>query len=123
MSEQNVTEKVVADRIVQPAVDLFETKNGVLVLLDMPGVTTDYLDVDLEDGILTVEGSSKSSTYCGGGSCLAEFGAKKYRRQFQISEDVDVGKIEATLKNGELRIVLPKSERVKPKKVNVKVDN
>ncbi|MDD5309358.1 MAG: Hsp20/alpha crystallin family protein [Deltaproteobacteria bacterium] len=102
-----------------PAVDIFETDAGLTVLADLPGVDRDHLEVDVRDGVLTVEGrvSEPEARFK---PVYSEYGIGGYSRRFSLGNDIDASKIEAELKDGVLRLVLPKTERLKPRKVEVK---
>jgi HSP20 family molecular chaperone IbpA len=106
--------------VYQPAVDIFETGNGITLLADMPGVAADQLTIDLRDGVLTIRGDVPSPVEEGESAVLEEFGWGSYYRQFTLADSVDQEKIEARLNNGVLRLELPKVEKAKPRKIAVK---
>lgn len=103
-----------------PAVDIFETEKEITVLADMPGVKTDDLNIDLRENILTLEGHVTPFEAAEEEDVLVEFEVGTYWRQFTISEVIDQAKIEANLKDGVLRLNLPKIEKAKPRKITVK---
>lgn len=93
-----------------PAVDVMEQKDGWQMYFDMPGVSNEMLDVQVEDQILTVNAETD----------LAENGmAVKYERSFQLSDEVDAPAIKATLTNGVLSLMLPKAASAKVHKIDV----
>ncbi len=103
-----------------PAVDIFETEDKISVLADMPGVIVDDLTIDLRENVLTLTGvvnapeGEKEEV-------LHEFAAfGTFYRRFTLSDTIDQPKIEASLKDGVLRLDLPKVEAVKPRKIAVK---
>lgn len=102
-----------------PLVDIYETDTELVVLADMPGVRPDDLSIRLEDDTLTLEGEAAPSASAQGEALLTEYAAGRYRRQFTLGESIDRAKIEARLKNGELRLVLPKAEKAKPQRIEV----
>lgn len=106
-------------RYLTPAVDIYETKNGLTVVADMPGVAKDDLNIQVEEGILTIQGRTTLSRRSHPTS--EEYKLYNYFRQFQMSEDVDNDRIEAALENGVLTLNLPKAEHAKPKRIEVKV--
>jgi HSP20 family molecular chaperone IbpA len=118
----NVAEQTSAVPMFVPSVDIFETEREITLLADMPGVATDDLTIDLRDGTLTMMGEVKPWENSKEEDVLVEFEIGKYYRQFNLSEVIDQEKIEASLKNGVLRLVLPKSERALPKKITVKTE-
>lgn len=103
-----------------PAVDIFETDKEITVLADMPGVKTDDLTIDLRENILTLEGHVTPFEGAEEQDVLVEFEVGTYWRQFTISEVIDQSKIEANLKDGVLRLSLPKIGKAQPRKITVK---
>ena len=103
-----------------PAVDIFETEKDINLLADLPGVKSDDLKIDLRDNVLTL--SAETSPFEGADEkdIFIEYEVGKYYRQFTLSEEIDQGKIEAELKDGVLRLNLPKAEKAVPKKITVK---
>jgi len=106
--------------IFTPAVDIFETDNEITVLADIPGVKSDGLDIDLRDNILSLGGTVESLETKEEQKVLTEFEIGKYWRQFTISNIIDQSKIDAELKDGVLRLTLPKAEKALPRKIQVK---
>ena len=106
-----------SSRYLIPTVDIFETDNGLTLLVDMPGVKRDNIDVRVADGILTIRGSvapgrSDKPVY-------REYELLDYFRQFELSDEVDHDHFGAELKNGVLTLTLPKSEKTKARKIEV----
>lgn len=107
-------------RYLTPAVDIYETDNGLTVVADMPGVAGDDLDIQVEDNILTIQGETTLRRR--NAPTTEEYNLYNYFRQFELSEDVDHEHIDAKLKNGVVTLILPKAERAKPRRIEVKVD-
>jgi HSP20 family molecular chaperone IbpA len=105
-----------------PAVDIFETDREITLVADIPGVKADSLDIDLRDNVLTLVGEVEAPEGQGEVDVLREYDTGKYLREFTLSEMIDQSKIEAELKDGVLRLTLPKVEAVSPRKVTVKVE-
>jgi HSP20 family protein len=103
-----------------PAVDIFENAEGITVLADMPGVESKDLNIDLRESILTLEGDVESSEKADEVDVIREYRTGKYYRQFTLSQVIDQGKITAELKDGVLRLWLPKVEAATPRKITVK---
>lgn len=104
--------------VVTPACDIYENKEEVLLLADLPGVTPETLRINLDDDELTLEAHRDLA---GEGVVLnAEFRACDYRRSFVVPTGIDAAKIAAELKDGILHLHLPKSEQVKPRQISVK---
>ncbi|MDM8539157.1 Hsp20/alpha crystallin family protein [Desulfobacterales bacterium HSG17] len=102
-----------------PAVDIFETDLEIVLLADMPGVTPETLDIDLRENTLTLSGEVGSVEHKEENEILTEYEIGKFHRQFSLSEVIDQEKIDANLNNGVLRLLLPKVEKVKPRKITV----
>lgn len=102
-----------------PAVDIYETDNKLTLTADMPGVAADDATIDLRDGVLTITGDVKPWEKEDVDNVLVEFGIGKYYRQFSLSEAIDQERIEAQLKDGVLKLVLPKLEKAQPRKITV----
>jgi len=104
---------------IAPPVDIFENEDSLIVVVDLPGVAKDGVDIRVEDDILTIKGNAK---YAQPANVLRqEFTLQNYYRQFQLSDEVDQSKISAESKNGVLTVTLPKAEKSKPKQIKVKV--
>lgn len=104
-----------------PPADIFETDSAIIMLLDMPGADPEGLDVQLEKRVLSIFARSKAFTPPEGYAELySEFETGNYRRAFTLSDEIDRDKIEASLKNGVLRLTLPKTAPSPAKKIAVK---
>jgi len=103
-----------------PQVDIFETEKGLTLLADMPGVTSDKLNIDLRDNILTITGDVAPSAVSGEEDVLIEYETGRFFRQFTLSEVIDQNKIDAKLGDGVLRLTLPKVEKATPRKISIK---
>lgn len=106
--------------IFTPAVDIFETDEQITVLADMPGVKANDLTIDLRDNILTLSGEAAHPEGENEVYMVREYETGTYLRQFSISEVIDQSKIDAEMKDGVLRLILPKVEPAKPRKIAVK---
>ncbi len=103
-----------------PAVDIFETEKDLVLLADMPGVEPEGLDIDLRENTLTLTGEVRPFGGSDEQNVLTEYGVGKYYRQFTLSEVIDQEKIDAKLDRGVLRLTLPKVEKAKPRKIDIK---
>jgi HSP20 family protein len=103
---------------VSPEVNIFETADGYVVEAEMPGVTKDGLDIAVEANTLTLIGR-RNPTELKADLLYRESSTADYRRVFELDPAIDTSKIEAKLEQGVLILRLPKSERVKPRKVQV----
>ena len=105
--------------LVAPAVDIFENAEAITLLADMPGVGVEDLEIDLNEGVLTITGRTKTSIPEKEREVLSEFGPATFQRKFTLSQSVDQAQIEARLDDGGLRLKLPKAEQAKPRKIKV----
>jgi HSP20 family protein len=103
-----------------PNVDIFETDHEITLLADMPGVSADNLTIDLRENILTLTGEVAPFEGANEVDILIEYEIGKYYRQFNLSSLIDQSKIDAKLNDGVLRLLLPKVEEVKPRKIEIK---
>ena len=106
--------------VFKPAVDIFETDKELTLLADVPGVKTDDLNIDLHENVLTLDGKVKLPEDAGEVDVFREYRTGKYYRQFTLPQVINQGKIKAELKDGVLRLNLPKVEEAKPRKITVK---
>ncbi len=105
-----------------PATDVYERDDALVVVADMPGVTEKDIEINLDNDVLTLTGRAEFAEPAGFDALYGEFEAGQYERVFTLSEDVDREGIKATIKNGVLRVTLPKSEKVKPRKITVQAE-
>jgi HSP20 family molecular chaperone IbpA len=105
--------------VFSPAVDIFETEENITLLADMPGVSDDSVDIDLREGRLTVTGEVQVEESDRERPLVTEYETGRYHRVFSVSDRIDQEGIGATLKDGVLRLILPKAERAKPRKIEV----
>lgn len=102
-----------------PSVDIFENDKEIVLLADMPGVQAKALNIDLRDNTLTLDGEVEPFEVSGEEDVLIEYQVGKYYRQFSLSEVIDQSKIDAQLKDGVLRLTLPKVEKAAPRSIAV----
>jgi len=103
---------------ITPSVNIFETKDGYLVEAEMPGVTKDGLEVTLEGNEITIVGH-RAPEPAAGQVLFSECANTDFRRVFEMDPAIDTAKITAKMNQGVLTLTLPKSERVKPRKIAV----
>lgn len=102
-----------------PAVDIFEKDDTTVIVADMPGVASEGIDVSLERHVLTLRGTVKPSAHEGYRGLSSEYREGDYFRAFTLSDEIDQSKIDATFKNGVLRLELPRAAEAKPRKIAV----
>jgi HSP20 family protein len=114
---QRTTERVRQRASVQPVVDVYENQDELLLLADVPGARRDGVTVHLEGGQLMIEASRVDESP--GSALTVESRACDYFRAFNVPQGIDASKIEAQLTSGVLRLRLPKSEALKPRRIQV----
>ena len=114
------TERTKSMKVFIPRVDICETKDAIILLADMPGVDEKSVDITLEKNVLTLSGRVEPAAYEGYREAYAEYEAGDYERAFTLSDEIDRDKIEASVKDGVLKLTLPKAEPVKLRKISVK---
>lgn len=104
-----------------PEVDIYEQESSLVLVADVPGGTTEHIDLDLQDNILNltagvtpVENKWKP--------IYVEYEIGHFTRQFRIGQLVDTSKIEAQVRDGVLTITLPKAEKAIPRRIEVKAE-
>jgi HSP20 family molecular chaperone IbpA len=116
----NGAERTRARKAYVPRADIFETKDAVVVVADMPGVDENSIDITLEKGILSINGFVEQDQPQNYSPAYAEYEVGDYFRRFTLSNEVDQENIQATVKNGVLRLHLPKVGPAQAKKISVK---
>jgi len=116
------TERTRNRKVYVPKVDIYETGDSMVLIADMPGVDESSVDLTLEKNILTITGAVAPSSMEGYSLAYTEYDTGDYQRAFTISEEMDRDRIEATVKNGVLKIVLYKAKESKAKKINIKAE-
>ncbi|MGE4553318.1 MAG: Hsp20/alpha crystallin family protein [Desulfovibrionaceae bacterium] len=121
MSEKNVSqaEEKALPRV-RPATDILEREDGYHVFMDMPGVAKEALGIDLSESELTVTGRTAPLGGEGEKYVEVQFGACEYRRTITVSDMVDRERIKANLKDGVLELVLPKAEKLLPRRIEIR---
>jgi HSP20 family protein len=113
-------ERTRTGKVYTPAVDIYETKDSVVLVADMPGVDENSLEVTLEKGTLTIYGHVEPHVPAGYSLAYAEYGIGDFQRSFAISNEIDWEHIEGTVKNGVLHLTLPKAGPAQTKKIAIK---
>lgn len=112
-------EGTVPGRVFVAVADIFETDQALTVVLEMPGVNKDNVDVHVENDVLSVEGRVNFSNYAGLQPAYTEYNVGNYARSFQLSSKIEQDAISAELKDGVMTLVLPKAEKARPRKITV----
>jgi HSP20 family protein len=103
-----------------PAVNVFADKDGYSVRMEVPGVACDQLSIETHGRTLTVSGTREDGTPEKGSFHRRERGRGQFSRSLQLPADLEVGRAEASCKNGMLTIRVPKREEAKPRQITVK---
>lgn len=114
-----VTEKIRNVKTFVPHVDIYETKEALHLIADMPGVDEQTVDVELEKNVLTISGRVEDGKVKDYNLVFSEYEVGDYERTFTLSDEIDRDQIKATVRQGVLRLELPKAEKVKPKKITI----
>ncbi|MEM5421082.1 MULTISPECIES: Hsp20/alpha crystallin family protein [Paraburkholderia] len=105
---------------ITPAVDIYENTQGVTLWADLPGVTRDKLDVRVHDGNLAIEAEAVVPTPANLRLQHAEVREPRFARTFTLSPDFDTSKIEASLKDGVLKLTIPRRDEARPRRIEVR---
>jgi HSP20 family molecular chaperone IbpA len=103
-----------------PRADIYETGEAITVVADMAGVDEDSVDVTLENNVLTILGYVELEVPEGYNLAFAEYQVGDYQRAFTLSDEIDRDGIEATVKDGVLRLHLPKITEARKRKIAIK---
>jgi HSP20 family protein len=117
--KQRQNHDVAARPFVAPDVNIYETNDGYVLQAEMAGVTKDGLEITLEDNTLTFVGR-RADEAIKGEVLYRESRGVNYRRVFELDPAIDTGKISAEIRQGVLTLTLPKAERAKPRKIEIK---
>jgi HSP20 family molecular chaperone IbpA len=109
-------------RIYSPRTDVFETKDAIVVVADMPGVEEKNLEIVLERNVLTLRGKAEFEAPKEYNLLFSEYADGDYERSFVLSDGVDRDGIDASLKHGVLRLRLPKIREAQARRITVKTD-
>jgi HSP20 family molecular chaperone IbpA len=112
-------EKTTPGRYYVPVADIFETEEALTLLLEMPGVAKDSIDVHVENDVLRVEGKIDYSAYKDVEPVYTEYNIGHYARGFTLSGKIDRGGISARLEDGVLTLTLPKAKEAQPRRIAV----
>ena len=117
---ENKEETTIPARVFMPAADIYEAESDLTVILEMPGVEKKNVEINIEDGVLNVEGRIDLTKYQGLQPLYTEYNIGHYSRSFRLSSKIDQNKIAAEMKDGVLSLKLSKVEQAKPRTIQVK---
>jgi HSP20 family molecular chaperone IbpA len=117
-TDQNeVTRRDAAERTYVPAADIWETEEAIVIKLDMPGVSKDNMDIQINRDTLTVSGQMDAQPQ--GGMIYGEQRIGAYYREFSLSDDLDHDTVSADMNAGVLTLQVGKAQRLKPRKIEI----
>jgi len=117
----NATENIArSPEAYTPPIDIHEGPEGLILEADLPGATEQNLNVQLEDNVLSLYAKIDSPVPDGAQLIHEEYRLGDYRRSFILSDEVDRERITAELKNGVLRLFLPKAQRSRTRRIEIK---
>ena len=105
-----------------PPIDIYETTDGLVLYADLPGVTSEGLDLQVQDNRLTLFGRIQKQESDAGTVIHGEYQEGDFLRSFILSDEVDHDRISARLNNGVLRLELPRASRSQPRRIEVTTD-
>lgn len=106
----------------KPPIDIYETGDGLVLLADLPGVAVDTLELQVQDNKLTLFGRVKKPVGDDAQLRHGEYHEGDFLRSFILSDEVDYDRISATLNNGVLKVVLPRTQKAEPRRIQVQTD-
>ena len=106
---------------IRPAVDIFEDDAGITVHADMPGVSRDRLEIEVDRDRLSIEGIAELGMPEGIEPLYADVRSNRYQRSFTLSHELDGHRAEASLQDGVLKLRIPKREQYQPRRIDVRV--
>jgi HSP20 family molecular chaperone IbpA len=107
--------------VLRPEINVYEDASGITLEADMPGVSKDRLTIQVDKDSLLIEGEVQFPMPEGMEALHADVRATRYSRSFALSRELDSDSIEASLKDGVLRLHIPKRAEVRPRKIEVRV--
>ncbi len=120
--KQEVTEETERTRqgpCFTPRADIYETDDQIVIVADIPGANENSIDITLEKNILSINAQVESINPEGYSLALAEYEIGDYQRSFRLSDEIDREKIQAVIKDGVLRLFLPKAGAARTRKISV----
>ena len=124
MTEQQVAKRKERPDEIQallPQVDVYENKDGILLVADLPGVPKDKLELRVDNDTLLIEADIVQDTPENMEAAYAEVRLSRYRRAFSLSSELDSSRIDAQLRDGVLNLRIPKHPHAQPRRIEVNV--
>ena len=112
-------ERTVPGRYYAPVTDIYETDNGLMIVMEVPGVTKERVSIDLQGDVLRIEGQIDFSQYKGMEPVYTEYNIGHFVRTFSLPSKTDREKIAAQLEDGVLTLTLPKVQEAQPRRIAI----
>ena len=112
-------EMTVPARYYVPYTDIYESEHALTVVMEMPGVERENVDIGIEKDVLQIEGRIDFSRYAEMEPVYTEYNIGHYTRKFSLSSKIDQQKISAEMADGVLTLTLPKAEEAKPRRIEI----
>jgi HSP20 family protein len=103
-----------------PRADIYEADDHLVIVADVPGVDENSVEITLEKNVLTINAYIEPVEMEGFALAFAEYEVGDYQRSFRLSDEIDREKIQATIKDGVLRLYLPKAAAAQARKISIK---
>lgn len=117
--ELKTEERTFPTKVFMPLTDIYETESDLVLVMDMPGVTRERVEINLEQNRLSVDGQIDFSGYDDMRPVHVEYNVGHYQRTFTLGDAIDRDKIKAEIKDGVLTLTLPKRKEAKPRKIKI----
>jgi HSP20 family molecular chaperone IbpA len=109
-TQESKSQKIAERPVFSPRTEILETKDDVVLVAEMPGVDAASVEVTIEDDVLTIVGRTRDVAPEGHRRVYAEFERGDFKRSFALAEGADAEKIEASVKDGILRVRVPRAK-------------
>ena len=110
-----------SDATLTPPVDVIEDASGITLYADLPGVSREKLNLQVESDTLTIDAESALSVPEGLTSSHTEVGLARFRRVFTLSKELDTERVSAELAQGVLTLRIPKAQHAQPRRIEVQL--
>lgn len=122
LSREDRREVGLLDGVWSPAVDIYDSKDSILVRADIPGLKKEDIEVSVQADTLVIKGEKKQEKEVKEKDFVRiERFYGNFQRAIRLPSEVDTGRVDATYKNGVLELMLPKSEKAKPKQIKLEI--
>lgn len=122
MQETVAPQRMPERRVVAPRTDVYEREDALVLVADVPGVDPGHVEVSLENDTLTLRARAGEDEPTGHDALYQEYAPVNYERAFTLAEDIDAERVKATVRQGVLTVVLPKSPKAQPRKISVSAE-